>query len=587
MSKSCTILNIIFITCFSSILMGQNNDSLLSNNNFFDSLIHSGHNDINALFYKHKNDVLLNNLGVYTSTFYFSTADGIFVPSHLQRKRYEKMVDIDGIKPLTRLTYINASRREQIFSLKHQNNFGKGLEFLVNLEKISAPGVYINQEAGISDFGSMLRYKSKSDKYVVFFSGEYFRKKQQENGGLVNKVQFEENSAEDPLSINVNLSNSNYQFTSYTYKLSQRIDLTALNGHRLYFFLNNSYAINENLYRDNDVLSSIFNTIRLDSIAWLDSISYHTIANKGGVGIRNIKYDVGVFAEHEYNTYFQTSGLDTTYNNIFSGAQFAYKNERLKVEAEGKYGVGGYRQNDWLLETDASYLNKNDILFKLNLFSQQEEADLKYINYSSNHFFWKSYALKKQFVCGVDASLNLQKYNITFSAISRLMDSYIYFDEEISLTQTSKQALLNTFSLAKNYKLYKFYFRTAVIYQTTSDKYVFPLPDFIGRQLVYFQTNAFKKAVKLQIGFNVSYKTGFYGYAYMPEIAHFYVQKDQKIGEYPYVDVFLNMHVKRAQVFLKYEHFNAGWNEYNFYATANYPALGRSLKFGIVWNLVD
>ena len=35
------------------------------------------------------------------------------------------MIDIDGIKPLSRLTYINASRREQIFSLKHQNNFGK------------------------------------------------------------------------------------------------------------------------------------------------------------------------------------------------------------------------------------------------------------------------------------------------------------------------------------------------------------------------------------------------------------------------------------------------------------------------------
>lgn len=45
--------------------------------------------------------------------------------------------------------------------------------------------------------------------------------------------------------------------------------------------------------------------------------------------------------------------------------------------------------------------------------------------------------------------------------------------------------------------------------------------------------------------------------------------------------------LKEPQVFLKYEHFNAGWNNYDFYATANYPALGSSLKFGIVWNLVD
>ncbi|MDT8410919.1 MAG: putative porin [Vicingaceae bacterium] len=581
------ILYIIFTFCFSSIIVGQNNDTLVLNNAVFDSIIHSEHNDINTLFYKHTNDVLVNNLGVFPSTSYFPTSYGIISHSLIPEKHYEKMIDIDGVKPLSRITYINASRREQIFSLKHQNNFGKGIEFFVDIDKMSSPGVYINQEVSTSNFNSMLRYKSKSDKYAVSFAGEYFRKKQQENGGLVDRVQFEENLAEDPLSIGVNLFNSNYQFTNYTYKLAQRIDLISFNQQRLYFFLSNSYAINENLYSDNDVLSPIFNTIRLDSITWLDSISYHTIANKGGIGIRNKKYDFGVFTVHEYNTYFQTSGLDTNYNNIFSGAQFTYKNQRLKVEAEGKYGVSGYRQNDLLVMANASYLSKKDILLKLNLFSQQEEADLKYVNFSSNHFSWQNYSLKKQLVNGVNASVNFQKYRLELSANSRMMGNYIYFDEQVNLTQSNKQDLLNTFSLAKNYSLYKFHFRTAVIYQTTSDKYLFPLPDFIWRQLVYFQTNAFKKAVKLQIGFNVSYKTGFYGYAYMPEIAQFYVQKEQKIGEYPYVDVFLNMHVKRAQVFLKYEHFNAGWNSYDFYATANYPALGRSLKFGIVWNLVD
>ncbi len=587
MSNSYSFLYIILITCFPMVLMGQANDTLLLNNTQFDSIIHSDYNDVNTLFYKHKNDVLLNNLGVYTSSFYYPTTDGIFVSKFLQQKKYEKMIDIDGVKPLTRFTYINASRREQVFALKHQNDFGKGIEFFLDIEKISSPGAYLNQESGISDFGSMLRYKSKSDKYAISFAGEYFRKKQKENGGLVDMVQFEENLSEDPLSVSVNLSNSNYQFTNYTYKLAQRLDLLSFNQQRLYFFLNNSYAINENLYRDNDVLSPIFNTIRLDSIAWVDSISYNTIANKGGVGIRNKKYDLGVFAEHEYNTYFQTSGLDTNYNNVFSGVKFTYMNDRLKVESEGKYGVSGYRQNDLLVMADVSYLSKKDVLLQLNLFSEQQEADLKYVNFSSNHFSWQNYALEKQMINGINASMNLQKYKLELSVNSRMINNYIYFDEQINLTQSNKQALLNTFSLAKNYKLYKFHFRTAVIYQTTSDKYLFPLPDFIGRQLIYFQTNVFKKAAKLQLGFNVSYKTGFYGYAYMPEIAQFYVQKEQKIGEYPYVDVFLNIHVKRAQVFLKYEHFNAGWNSYNFYATANYPALGRSLKFGIVWNLVD
>jgi len=73
----------------------------------------------------------------------------------------------------------------------------------------------------------------------------------------------------------------------------------------------------------------------------------------------------------------------------------------------------------------------------------------------------------------------------------------------------------------------------------------------------------------------------------MPATSDFYVQGNQIIGDYPHVDLFFNTQLKRAQLFLKYEHFNARWSGYHYYTTPNYPALGRSFKFGISWNMFD
>jgi hypothetical protein len=73
----------------------------------------------------------------------------------------------------------------------------------------------------------------------------------------------------------------------------------------------------------------------------------------------------------------------------------------------------------------------------------------------------------------------------------------------------------------------------------------------------------------------------------MPAIDEFYVQNHTKVGDYPRLDVFINSQLKRAQIFLKYEHINSGSNLSKAYTVPGYPLMNRSLKFGVSWNLFD
>lgn len=587
MSKNFSIYFLTFLFNLPLFLFGQLSDTLIHSNQIYDSIIHSEVNDVASIFYKHKNDVLINNLGTYGSSFYYPTADGIFQNKYNSFNKHERLLELNGIKPLTRLTYINAGRREQLFALKHQNQFGNGLQYFLDINKISSPGTFINQEAGISDFFTNLNYKSKSKSYIGQFSVGYFRKKQQENGGLFNKVIYEQNLFEDPLSVNVNLNNSSSQFTNYTYHLYQQFRLFKISNNSFYVALNNKYSTNERFFNDNDVLSPIYNTVRLDSLSWLDSISYSTIENTAFLGVKNKKLDFNFFGQYAFNSYFQTTGIDTNYNDVYAGVQIKFKLKKISLLADAKYGVSGYRQNDWRLNSELNIDISKKIRLEINIYSQILEPDLKYVRYSSNHFYWSNYSLNKQQKSGIKGGIFFDKYRLHLLAKSILLNNYIYFDDKLNLQQHQQASFINSFSVAKDISLKKLHFRTVLIYQTTSDKYLFPLPDFVGRQLVYFQSYAFKKAVKIQFGFNISFTSKYYGYAYMPEITEFFIQKNQKIGDYPFTDVFLNMRVKRAQVFLKYEHLNTFWTEDKFYSTANYPAMNRSLKIGIVWNLVD
>ncbi len=92
----------------------------------------------------------------------------------------------------------------------------------------------------------------------------------------------------------------------------------------------------------------------------------------------------------------------------------------------------------------------------------------------------------------------------------------------------------------------------------------------------------------LQFGIDVFYHTKFYSDNYMPSIMQFYNQRKHKTGNYPKIDVFLDLNIKRAHIFVKYEHLNYPLKKHgDFFSAADYPINPGMLKFGIQWDFFN
>ena len=582
-----------FIFLFVCAIQAQNIDSLSIIDTKYDSILRSDGEAMNTLFYKHQNDVLINNLGPYGSPFYYPTAfflhkkTLIETPSSIN----VKLKKVSGYKPYTNITWINAGRKEQQFSIKHIQEFGKLLFLDVDLKKVSSPGVYANQEANNTTFKGKLTYQSKKDNYKFSFSNGIYRNFYDENGGLTSIENYENGLFDDERNYPVNLSNSNSFLKRYDHQLEQRLDLFKLNSdssntRKIYIKHHISYSTQQKVFFDNDPLSGIYNDIYFDSIATIDSIYSNNISNTGFIGFRSNTFSVELLGQYDQKEYEQSVGVNSIFHNTYGGFTSSITNKLLSADIIGKYCADGYAKGDIESELIISYDKKKynvngGVRYFLN------EPDLKYVYYNSNHFIWKNTSLEKQSILDLYINITLKKMQLEFKAENKILTNTLYYDSLASANQDNSSSSITSFSLAKNYQLLNFYFRTAFIYQITSNETLFPLPEVIGRQVLYYQKYIFKGALKFQFGVGFSYSTEYYGYSYMPAINEFYVQQNTKMGYYPKVDVFINTHLKRAQIFLKYEHMNAGKSLHKAYITPGYPSMTKSLKFGVSWNLFD
>jgi hypothetical protein len=91
------------------------------------------------------------------------------------------------------------------------------------------------------------------------------------------------------------------------------------------------------------------------------------------------------------------------------------------------------------------------------------------------------------------------------------------------------------------------------------------VPMALGRGMIYYQNDLFKRKLRLQVGFEVNYSTAYYANAYNPALSAFHLQDDRQVGNYPFMDVFFNIRIKTFQGFFKIEHWNAGLLGYRYY----------------------
>ena len=89
--------------------------------------------------------------------------------------------------------------------------------------------------------------------------------------------------------------------------------------------------------------------------------------------------------------------------------------------------------------------------------------------------------------------------------------------------------------------------------------------------------------MKVQLGASLTYNTEYYAPSYNPALGQFNLQSERKIGNYPYIDAFLNIQWHRTSVFIKYINAAQGWPDGDYFSANHYIMPQTALKFGIHW----
>lgn len=286
--------------------------------------------------------------------------------------------------------------------------------------------------------------------------------------------------------------------------------------------------------------------------------------------------------------YFLQGNSTEKQNNIYTyfGASGKLK-KYFAWEGLGIYNISGYYQNDFSVDgklTFSSYPKKlqNGVHLTGKLHIGLERPSYFYNHAYTNHYVWEN-DFEKTATTKIEGRLDIPDWNFEAFFGYALLKNNIYFDSQAIVQQNSDAMSILTAYLRKEFKLWKLHLDNKILFQTSSDGDVVPLPKLALDLRYFFQFELVKNVLTAQLGANATFTTKYYAQGYSPALGVFYNQNIEKIGENPYLDLFVNLQWKRAGIYVKYVNMAQGWPEGDYFSAFRYIRPQKSLKFGIYW----
>ena len=497
-------------------------------------------------------------------------------------------------------TFASEDYLRAIFSMNINKYFNVG--GLVNF--ISGRGRYPKQTSRMTNGGFFTSFGGKRYAFnaVVMFND--FRN--YENGGIADTAQLFDNAFPNS-SLNVNLNTAISYYRSNIYYLNHRYSLG---------FDKERTLANDSVVLDFVPVTSFIHTIKFEDAQkkyietdnepfytnyyysngyTKDSSKFQSLKNTFAITLeekfnRALHFGVAAFVEHEFIHRTVSSDwlrfINDYENDITVGGTIS-KNEgkTIKYNASGQVVLLGRRIGDFDVKGNLATtfrVLKDTLSLSAGAFFGSNTQDFLIQNYFSNHFNWQN-NFAKTLNLRIKARVSLQKTGISVGFNMANITNFVYFDENALPAQFGGNLQIMAFDLTANLKLWKFHWDNKMVYQVSSNREILPLPDFAVYTNLYFKTMMFK-VLTVQLGVSCRYNTAYYAPNYMPATGQFYLQNEEKIGNYPLMNAYLNLHLKRARIFVQYEHFNKGlFGGKNYFLMPKYPMNPGTFQVGVAW----
>lgn len=371
-------------------------------------------------------------------------------------------------------------------------------------------------------------------------------------------------------------------------------------------FINNDvrdgYYLNQ--YYDAD---SVYDKTHFTEVENTLSVTLHEGFNKWA------KVGLSAFVTHEFMRYTlpmsRTTTKDYTENRFtFGGRMQSTSSKYAKYYVYGSTSQCGSDFGQFNIDAKIDLtlpLKKDTIDLQLHGFTRGTRPSFYFRHYHGQHAWWDNNDLDHELRTRIEGVLSYNRTrtklrvsvenvkNYTYFAVSQTKytggtDSTLY-STGVSVKQHDKNVQIVEAALNQNFRLGIVNWENELVFSTSSDKDVIPVPAFSGYSNLYL---LFKiaKVLTVQFGADVKYFTKYYAPTYVPMIGAFAVQDNSnkiKVGNYPIIDVYANFHLKHTRFYLMVSHLNKSSNGGHYFLAPHYPYNPRTIKFGISWNFFN
>ncbi len=346
--------------------------------------------------------------------------------------------------------------------------------------------------------------------------------------------------------------------------------------------------------------------INKNSLSSNDTTRYLSVKNTFGIALLegfNKYAQAGLtgFISHELRQYnlMNKDSISTdkyTENEVYVGGELSRKNGKLlHYSAIGEVGmlkesIGQFRLKGNLDLNFRLFKDTVTLVARGNISNTLPSFYMRH--YHSNHFYWDNDNLSKEFKTRLEGELSIKRLGTNIKVAVENVKNYTYFNSEAIPQQHSGSIQILGATLSQNLKAGNLHLDNEVSYQKSGNNSIIPLPDLSLYHNLYLETKLSKKVLSLQLGADVRYFSKYYAPAYTPAIGNYNLQDETsatavKIGGYPIVNLYANLHLKRTRFFVMFYHVNQGSGGANSFYVPHYPINPRMFKFGLSWNFYD
>ena len=530
--------------------------------------------------------------------------------------------------PFTELFFRTTMEQGQLSDALITLNVNPNFNFAIAYRGMRSQGKYVNQRSDNEAFRFSFNFNSNNQKYN--FKGHYVSQNigNNENGGVTEQSlsQFELGDPEfkERSVLNVRLKKAYNElkgkrsFFKQNYFVKGTSNLTNQKSMSIFHeFLNETKFY---VYDDSQ-RSDYFGPLSSEELK--DQVNWAVIQNSVGVNYNNPSLGKIKGAIEYYKTdYFFKNFLESTstsdnlivYKQLFFSGNYLFNWKGFNFNTSFKKTVSGDYRSD-LVEISSKIIFKEKNFLQISIKKINKAPDLNFILYKSayENYNWFNENLNNEDFTLLSSSLFLNKIGKFYVSLQKLKN-YTYYSQNFEIPEELEdnieeevflypKQLLTFVNQAdeiidylkvrydSSFKYRKFDLSNTIQYQKSNsgnrESLILNVPEWNLRSSLSYSSFVFKKAMFLQFGITGQYFTKFFMNKYNPLLGSFLVQNRYELGDFPRLDFFINGKIKKARLFLKYEHFNSTLTGYNFFSSEGYPYRDAMIRFGIVWNFFD